>query len=222
MISTKVCSTCKKKKKQDEFYYTPTWGIASRCKACTLKRQQEIRFERQGGRKNRFEKVEDTIKRGTKICCNCNLEKPINDFHKLKCNTKRGWAFRPRCILCDREESRLYGTNNKSRRNKRLRDYRKKNLGKMKVLEKKGRLKHKYKISIEDYEKMLQAQGGKCFLCGKEKKLVIDHCHKTGVVRKLLCHGCNTVLGKVESREIEKFEKYIQDHADVLLKIANQ
>lgn len=65
----------------------------------------------------------------------------------------------------------------------------------------------KYKITESDYNNMLQRQGGLCALCQKEsvgyidkytkmgKPLVIDHCHKTGGVRGLLCSRCNYGLG---------------------------
>lgn len=41
---------------------------------------------------------------------------------------------------------------------------------------------------------------GKCYLCGKhqsevKRALSVDHCHKTGKIRKLLCQPCNTLLG---------------------------
>lgn len=57
-----------------------------------------------------------------------------------------------------------------------------------------------YGISSEEYWKIYEAQGGKCAICqratGVRKKLSVDHCHKTGVVRGLLCGSCNRdVLG---------------------------
>ena len=54
---------------------------------------------------------------------------------------------------------------------------------------------------------------------------------KQGGVRKLLCHGCNTVLGKIEKGEFGVFERYINEHklkknekchADLLLELANR
>lgn len=56
-----------------------------------------------------------------------------------------------------------------------------------------------YGITGEDYEALLAFQGGKCALCqratGKSKRLAVDHDHKTGEVRGLLCGTCNKILG---------------------------
>jgi hypothetical protein len=63
-------------------------------------------------------------------------------------------------------------------------------------------LKHRYGITIEEYETMLEAQGGVCAVCGsppKRKRLHVDHDHETGDVRALLCAPCNTALAVVEN-----------------------
>ena len=59
-------------------------------------------------------------------------------------------------------------------------------------------------MTLEEYEEMVLEQNNKCYLCGDEPsdvygKLVIDHCHRTGKVRKLLCRGCNVFLSKIEA-----------------------
>lgn len=77
--------------------------------------------------------------------------------------------------------------------------------------------KKKYGITVDDYNRMLQEQGGKCKICnetgdskdGRRKFLCVDHCHKTGKVRGLLCMKCNTSLGA--------FEKYREQMLQYLI-----
>lgn len=55
-------------------------------------------------------------------------------------------------------------------------------------------------ITVEQYEAMLAKQGGKCAMCHRPFRRTphIDHCHKTGRVRGLLCAGCNVAVGAYE------------------------
>lgn len=67
-------------------------------------------------------------------------------------------------------------------------------------------LKHKFGISHEDFLVLYESQNGCCKICGKEllrdnprhnvdNGSAIDHCHKTGAIRGILCHPCNKGLG---------------------------
>lgn len=57
----------------------------------------------------------------------------------------------------------------------------------------------KYGISKKDYKEMRKKQNQRCFICNEKcKELVIDHCHKTGEIRKLLCRRCNSSLGFIK------------------------
>lgn len=44
------------------------------------------------------------------------------------------------------------------------------------------------------YLEVLKNQGGRCLLCNKKGRLVIDHCHKTGKIRGVICASCNGTL----------------------------
>jgi hypothetical protein len=61
------------------------------------------------------------------------------------------------------------------------------------------RLRAEYGISQADYEAMRKEQCGKCHLCHRLSALVVDHCHVTGSVRRLLCHRCNVHIGGFEA-----------------------
>jgi hypothetical protein len=62
---------------------------------------------------------------------------------------------------------------------------------------------------------MVEAQGNKCKICGnpetvKGRSLSVDHCHRTGKIRGLLCGKCNTGLGKF--RDSDKILKKALDY----------
>lgn len=75
----------------------------------------------------------------------------------------------------------------------------------------------RYGITGQDFKKRLIKQGYKCAICRKkpDKKLFIDHCHKTKEVRGLLCHHCNSGLGmfKDSIKFINNAIKYLTKHA---------
>jgi hypothetical protein len=61
------------------------------------------------------------------------------------------------------------------------------------------RLKTKYGISKETYDQLLQSQNSQCAICGTDEEPPrgwhVDHCHKTELVRGILCSHCNFLLG---------------------------
>jgi Recombination endonuclease VII len=60
-------------------------------------------------------------------------------------------------------------------------------------------LKAKYGLTFKEYQSMLKIQNYRCAICGHKNKhwyaLAVDHNHKTGQIRKLLCNSCNAILG---------------------------
>ena len=76
----------------------------------------------------------------------------------------------------------------------------------------------RYGLTVDTYKAMLLKQENKCLLCSREFTDIgdtephIDHCHTTGIVRGILCHGCNTALGKLGDTEeaILKVLEYLQ------------
>jgi hypothetical protein len=66
-----------------------------------------------------------------------------------------------------------------------------------KVRSAEGHRRRKYGMTLEDYRRMVKEQDGRCAMCKRYfgEALRVDHCHRTGRVRRLLCHGCNVGFG---------------------------
>ncbi|SRR6266446_2593177 len=79
----------------------------------------------------------------------------------------------------------------------RMRRWREANPERNKKIQRKGHLKWKFGITLEEYNAMFASQGGRCAICGRteETELSIDHSHVTGNNRGLLCRQCNAALG---------------------------
>jgi len=60
-------------------------------------------------------------------------------------------------------------------------------------------LKRSHGITLDDYHRILEKQGGSCAICqqgeGVFSHLAVDHCHETKAIRGLLCSRCNRALG---------------------------
>ena len=71
-------------------------------------------------------------------------------------------------------------------------------------------------VGDDEYEWMLAEQGGVCAICGsppKSRRLHVDHDHKTGAVRGLLCFRCNRALtGYVTEAWMADATRYLQAH----------
>ena len=73
-------------------------------------------------------------------------------------------------------------------------------------------LKKRYGITIEEKNALFEAQGFACAACGAPdeggKKWHVDHCHRQGHVRAILCSNCNVALGQVND-SVEHLRKLI-------------
>jgi hypothetical protein len=138
-----------------------------------------------------------------KQCTKCGETKSLFSFHKRP-ETKDG--RRKDCKLCFAKASAKRWANleekERQRRNKKI------------------RLKYNYNLSPEEYDKLVEDQDGKCYICGNEanyngKPLYVDHCHDSGKVRKLLCQHCNSGLGMFRDNPelLIKAADYLKEHS---------
>lgn len=142
----------------------------------------------------------------TKKCSKCNLDKIISSFQKQKSSKDglQGW-----CCSCKREYVNDWRKNNPDKVKITKMRYREKHRNKLckKKTEDYLRLKNTqgykdkylirtYGITLQTYNELLHKQGSFCLICkDSTKKLVLDHCHKTGKIRGFLCSSCNRSLG---------------------------
>jgi len=97
-----------------------------------------------------------------------------------------------------------------------------KDLVKMKRTQLKNKLRQRYDLAIEDYDAMFASQKNLCAICQRperveyKRRLSVDHNHKTGKVRGLLCHHCNTAIGKFDDDPnlLDAASLYLKSHED--------
>ena len=116
-----------------------------------------------------------------KVCTKCNKEYPATtEYFYKKENGK--YNLMSICKLCH---------------NKYVCKFVKTKRGK--EVQRKSGFKSDYNITLEQYDKMFEDQNGVCMICGdinkNGRRLCVDHNHKTGKVRALLCDHCNILLG---------------------------
>jgi hypothetical protein len=87
-------------------------------------------------------------------------------------------------------------------------------------------LKKRFGMSNADYDAMMEAQDGKCAICGGEESLeirgktitlAVDHCHAKGHIRALLCSNCNRGLGLFgdDPALLRAAASYLERHAEM-------
>lgn len=129
----------------------------------------------------------------TKICNLCKKDKPLDLFSKTK-QLKSG--YKGHCKDCHNLINKKYY--DVSSNSKKQIEWAKNNPESRKKTYRKHTIKKKYGLSWEEYEDLLKKFNNKCGICGgtDQKELSIDHDHKTGLVRGLLCNNCNNGLGR--------------------------
>lgn len=81
-------------------------------------------------------------------------------------------------------------------------------------------LLRKYGISESEYDELHAAQSGTCAIClfpetskdwrGSTRRLAVDHDHRTGRIRGLLCYRCNVSLGTLEKSGTKRIQRYLK------------
>lgn len=132
-----------------------------------------------------------------KTCKKCLQNKDLSEFNRQK-DTLDG--LRTWCRICMQTYCKEWNAENAT-----------------KTYVREKSLKERYGITQEDFDRMMSEQNGQCAICDREfpKIARVDHCHKTEIVRGLLCDRCNIVLAHYENLKdkpelVERLEKYLQ------------
>lgn len=165
-----------------------------------------------------------------KICPVCKITKSLKEFGKLK-KAKSGINYV--CRKCVTSRLKEYRKRYRVRSNRNQRLWREKNKERWKVIKRREYQKNKqryknthlktlYNISILEYEDLLKKQNYACKICKLNestlsRKLAVDHNHKTGKIRGLLCSNCNSAIGKLQddSTLIQTAAKYVQFEGEI-------
>jgi hypothetical protein len=167
-----------------------------------------------------------------KITCRTHCSSECRKVSKLE--TQKSWTLRN----IDKKRKKTKEYNDTPERKKYMKNYRKQEgfqerekgfkatySKKNPNVERSGHLRRTFGISLQDFESMLEQQGGVCAICKEEetriirksgipKALSVDHCHTTGKIRGLLCFKCNSSIGKLKD-SIELLQNainYLKEH----------
>lgn len=154
----------------------------------------------------------ELVKQGYRRCARCGHVGPEKDdfVRDVRC---RG-GFRNQCGSCLATARQQHARSNpahvlavtfawRKSNPEKWRSYRVKYWKKHKVklsAERRRRRLADYGLTPEQFDAIVEAQGGRCRICGdpptgRWKRLHVDHDHKTGAIRGLLCVGCNRAIG---------------------------
>ena len=155
-------------------------------------------------------------------CCVCKIQKQNKDFYKnISINHYGGKSFRIRteCKECIKKRLRdKFNQNYHHNLEKKRIAYRNKHKFK--------NIKSQYGIEKDEYFVLITKSNGICSICNKKiNNPQIDHCHKTGKVRGILCANCNLGLGnfKDDINSLKNAIKYLEKSVSrITLKSAKQ
>lgn len=141
---------------------------------------------------------------GWKVCTDCRERKPITEFQKHRTGSQ---GVQSRCRPCANAKAAQWRAEHPYYSAQRAA------AGYFRETVRWRKIEARYGLTKEQFHAMEAAQGGRCAICGREARLVIDHCHASGKVRGLLCNRCNGTLAALESPGwLESAQAYLADH----------
>ena len=127
-----------------------------------------------------------------RTCCKCKQPKPLSEFSPTS-KYKGKIQYRGDCKCCNAKNRRDRYRINPAPSLAASKKWKLENPDRIKFT----RILCEYNLTRKAYESLLTRQNNLCAICGRPFiKSHIDHDHKTGKVRGILCITCNTGLGK--------------------------
>jgi hypothetical protein len=138
-----------------------------------------------------------------KACGTCGEVKPLEQFYRSQ-RSKDGRQYH--CKACGNRKRREWAAANPERNAEWKRDYH----SRLTPQQKADKRLSRFRMTVADYDRLLEAQGGGCASCGAppppDQRLHVDHDHACcdtrytcgQCVRGLLCLNCNAALGHVQ------------------------
>lgn len=149
-------------------------GKGSYCKDCFNVRSKASYAKRLREKHGRDVQQRRVVPDGHRYCPDCGETKPLVEFPRSRNDSGGHGRY---CKPCHNAR----GVESKQRLHGGTREY---------------HLRRRYGIGQADFRKMLWAQGGVCDICGAPDPQHVDHDHRTGEVRGILCFNCNGGLGQ--------------------------
>lgn len=186
---SKHCNSCNKTKHISEFY-GDNGPPRPECISCRLEHKRH--------------------------CTRCNNTKNISDFYVVNGRVKST------CKPCNLATTKIWREQNRDKKKKGEVAWAKKNPDKMKKINQNKCLNQKLKrwnMTLQDLQMVFDLQNGLCALCKKREIILyggmnthLDHDHKTGKFRGILCRVCNIGLGAFgdSSIRLEEAVSYLE------------
>jgi len=148
-----------------------------------------------------------------RYCNGCDAAKPLRDFGKNKygpnglqwlCRNCINTASRAKHAAnpeIGRAADKRWQAKHPEQVRANVARWQQANPTKVKHNSRNGHLKHKFGITVEIYEQLLEDQNGECAICHnppRAKRLSVDHDHATGQIRGLLCDFCNVGIARLQ------------------------
>lgn len=145
-----------------------------------------------------------------RVCNKCKILKNSEEFG----------VYKYTCLSCKNIREKKRYAENREKMLENFKEYQKKLDPALRdQYRRKSMLKIQYNMTLKEYEQLFESQAGKCAICKLHQDelnhtLHVDHCHKNGKIRGLLCRNCNQGLGKFfDNKEIvENLLHYLQYH----------